>query len=72
MSNRLVSINFLHSLMAVLAGNALYLLLSPYLPPAARHHWRDLDLGLVIDFWLCLVILGIIKTFSRWRALRKS
>ena len=54
--------NFLHALVAVLAGNAAYFLLMPHLPPAARHVPPRLDLGLVVDFWICLVILGIIKT----------
>jgi hypothetical protein len=68
-SKRLVSANFLHSLAAVVSGNALYLLVSPYLPPVARHDWRKLDLGLVVDFWICLVFFGIIKTLAhRWAA----
>ena len=24
------------------------------------------DLGVLIDFWFCLVFLGAIKTFTRW------
>ena len=54
--------NFLHALVAVLAGNAAYFLLMPHLPPPARHVPPRLDLGLFVDFWICLVILGIIKT----------
>jgi hypothetical protein len=57
--------NFVQSLIAVLAGNAIYFLLMPHLPPAARHVPHSLDLGVFVDFWLCLVILGIIKTFVR-------
>ena len=54
--------NFSKSLIAVLAGNAGYfLLLAPRLPAAARHRAFDLDLGLVIDFWLCLVAYGLIE-----------
>jgi hypothetical protein len=70
-SKSIVSTNFLHSLVAVLAGNALYLLVSPYLPPLARHHWRRLDLGLVVDFWFCLVIFGMIKTIAWLRSSKK-
>ncbi len=59
--------NFVQSLVAVLAGNALYFLLMPYLPVRARHVAPRLDLGVVVDFWFCLVILGIIKTIAgRW------
>jgi len=57
--------NFVQSLIAVLAGNLVYFLVMPYLPAAARHTHRY-DLGMVVDFWICLVIFGAIKTFSRW------
>ena len=53
--------NFLHALIAVLAGNAIYSLLVPYLPPAVRHAPFNNVLGLAIDFWICLVIFGIVK-----------
>lgn len=59
--------NFVHALIAVLAGNALYFLVMPYLPLPARHVAPHLDLGLVVDFWFCLVILGIVKTIARRR-----
>jgi hypothetical protein len=59
--------NFLQSLAAVLTGNAVYLLLMPHLPPAARHTALRLDLGLVVDFWFCLVVFGLIKTVVWWR-----
>ena len=59
-------VNFVQSLIAVIAGNALYFLLMPHLPLAAQH--RDptrLDLGIVVDFWFCLALLGAIKTVTR-------
>jgi hypothetical protein len=59
--------NFVQSLIAVLAGNVAYFLLMPHLPPAARHVPHRLDLGVVVDLWLCLVVLGILKTFARWK-----
>jgi hypothetical protein len=59
--------NFVQSLIAVLAGNAIYFLLMPHLPPAARHVPHRLDLGVFVDLWLCLVILGIVKTLARWK-----
>jgi hypothetical protein len=59
--------NFIHALIAVLAGNAIYFGVMPYLPVSARHVAPKLDLGLVVDFWICLVILGIVKTVARYR-----
>jgi len=60
-------VNFVQSLIAVLAGNIVYFLLMPHLPPAARHIPPRLDLGVLVDFWFCLVFLGAIKTVSKWR-----
>ncbi len=57
--------NFVHSLIAVLAGNAAYFLLIPYLPLRARHVPFRIDLGLVVDCWFCLVAFGIVKAISR-------
>jgi len=54
--------NFVHALLAVLGGNALYFLLENDLPVRARHLPFRLDLGMVVDFWFCLVVFGIIKT----------
>lgn len=59
--------NFFQSLIAVLAGNVAYFLLMPHLPPAARHVPQRLDLGVFVDLWLCLVVLGIVKTLARWK-----
>jgi hypothetical protein len=63
--------NFVHALVAVLAGNAAYLLLLPILPPRARHVPFQLDLGLLVDCWFCLVALGIVKTVSSHSKLGK-
>jgi hypothetical protein len=61
-------VNFVQSLIAVLAGNVAYLWVMPHLPPAARHIPPRLDLGVAVDFWFCLVIFGIIKMASaRWQ-----
>jgi hypothetical protein len=61
-NNQEVLRNFTKSLIAVLAGNAAYfLLLVPRLPASARHRAFDFDLGLLIDFWVCLVIYGLIE-----------
>jgi len=61
------------SLVAVVTGNILYyFVLMPLLPPAGHHKPGELDLGLLVDFWLCLVILGIIELFMRVRARRAT
>ena len=66
--------NFLKSLVAVLAGNAIYFLLMPHLPVRAQHQYDRLDFGLVIDFWICVVIYGAISTvqFLRRRRTRSK
>jgi hypothetical protein len=62
-----VLINLLQALLAIILGNVVYFLLIPSLPPVARHHRFQLDLGTVIDFWFCLVAYGLIRTARRWR-----
>ncbi len=61
-----IVVNFVQSLVAVVAGNVVYFLLMPHLPPTARHVPVRFDLGVVVDFWFCLVILGAIKTLTKW------
>ncbi len=54
--------NFWKSLVAVVAGNAIYfLVIMPLLPARGRHGIARLDLGLLIDFWVCLVVFGVIE-----------
>jgi ABC-type uncharacterized transport system permease subunit len=63
--------NFLKSLVAVVVGNALYfLVIMPLLPPAGRHGIARLDLGLLIDFWVCVVVFGAIEWLLRSRRAR--
>jgi hypothetical protein len=62
--SKLAVANFVQALVAVLAGNAAYFLLLPHLPPPARHMPQHVDLGMLVDFWLCLVIFGAIKTVA--------
>lgn len=56
------------SLAAVVIGNALYFFaLLPHLPAQARHTAFRLDLGLIIDFWICLLVWGAITlAVQRW------
>jgi len=42
----------------------------PYLPRMAQHQAYRLDLGLLVDFWICLVMYGIIELGVQLR--RKS
>ena len=64
--------NFIHALLGVLGGNAAYFLLGRYLPPGARHVPFQIDLGLVVDFWFCLVVFGLIKTIAGRKRNRQS
>ena len=58
-------------LIAVLAGNAIYLALSPLLPPGARH--RSLvDWGTFVDLWFCLFVYGIIELILFLRRLHSA
>lgn len=59
----------IRSAVAVLAGNFVYFrILSPFLPPAARHAPFQWDLGLLLDAWVCLVLYGLLELL--WRARR--
>ncbi|MGD0214763.1 MAG: hypothetical protein ABSB87_16170 [Terriglobales bacterium] len=58
--------NFLDALVAVLAGNAIYFLLMPHLPAAARHRLFREDLGLLVDFAICSVIFAAVKYTRRY------
>jgi hypothetical protein len=62
-----VLMNFLQALLAIILGNVVYFALVPSLPPAARHRPFRVDLGMVLDFWFCLVAYGLIRTARKWR-----
>ena len=57
--------NFVHALVAVVAGNAGYFLAMRFLPVRAKHVPFRFDLGLLVDFWFCLVVFGLIKMIVR-------
>ena len=60
---------WIRSAVAVLVGNFVYfLILSPILPPAARHAPDRWDLGLLLDLWVCLAVYGLVELL--WRARR--
>jgi hypothetical protein len=62
-----VVINLLQALLAIILGNLAYFLLLPSLPAVARHRPFRMDLGMVIDFWFCLVAYGLIRTARKWK-----
>jgi len=66
-SKQSVLLNFMQALFAIILGNVVYFLLVPSLPPMARHRPSRIDLGMVLDFWFCLVAYGLIRTARRWR-----
>jgi len=67
MSKQSVMVNFVQALLAVVLGNVAYFLLAPSFPPAARHRPFRVDLGMLVDFWFCLVAYGLIRTARKWR-----
>ena len=56
-----VTVKWVKYLIAIVLGNCLYFALNPYLPEATRHHTYKLDLGTLVDFWLCLVVFGLLE-----------
>jgi hypothetical protein len=48
-------------LLAVLGGNVIYLAIEPQLPTPLRHRMFQVDLGLAIDFIICVILYGFIR-----------
>ena len=48
-------------LIAILLGNALYFAILPHLPAPAQHHTWGIDLGTIVDFWLCVFMYGVLE-----------
>ena len=67
MSKPTVLVNLLQALFAIVLGNVAYFVLAPSFPPVARHRPFQLDLGMLVDFWFCLVAYGLIRTARRWK-----
>jgi hypothetical protein len=61
-----VMVKLLQALLSVVLGNVVYFALAPALPPLARHRLMHMDLGIVVDFWFCLVAYGLIRTARKW------
>jgi hypothetical protein len=59
--------NFLQALLAIILGNVVYFALVPWLPPVARHRPFQVDLGIVLDFFFCVMAYGLIRTARKRR-----
>jgi hypothetical protein len=53
--------DFWRSLIAVVAGNLIYLWVENYLPARGQHQLYKVDWGLAVDFWICLVCYGLLR-----------
>lgn len=51
------------ALAAVLLGNAIYFSLQRFLPAVGRHTAFRIDLGLVLDFWICVLVFVLLLSF---------
>jgi ABC-type uncharacterized transport system permease subunit len=51
---------------AVVVGNLLYFfVIMPHLPAAGQHRPDRLELGLIVDFWSCVVLYGVVELVDR-------
>lgn len=63
--------NLLEAMIAVIAGNAIYfLVLWSHLPEHAHHQVYRLDVGLLVDFWVCAACFGVIKLIAGFKKRR--
>jgi hypothetical protein len=60
---------FVKQTIAVVAGNLLYFfVLAPHLPQSGQHRPGRMDLGLIVDFWVCVAMYGVVEVVDRrWR-----
>jgi len=67
--NKGVLRRLLKQFIAILAGSLLYFfVLMPHLPRAGQHQPFRIDLGLLVNLWVCLVFYGAIEWIDRkWR-----
>jgi len=57
-------------LVAILAGNIVYLFIEPQLPTALQHRVSQIDLGLGIDFLICVTAYGFVRLVRAWNSTR--
>jgi hypothetical protein len=50
-------------LVAILAGNILYMYVEPQLPSGMRHRMFRVDWGLALDFLICVAVYGVVRLF---------
>jgi len=48
-------------LLAILGGNIIYMAVEPQLPTPLRHRMFQIDLGLALDFVICVMLYGLIR-----------
>jgi hypothetical protein len=65
-SNLWMRINLLQAFCAIVVGNVAYFCLARFVP-LVRHRPFQLDAGLTVDFFFCVVAYGLIRTARRWR-----
>jgi hypothetical protein len=61
-----VRLNLLQALCAIILGNVAYFFLAHSLP-LPRHRPFQIDVGLFVDFFFCVVAYGLIRTAKRWK-----
>ncbi len=57
-------------LVAILAGNIIYLFAEPQLPATLQHHMPHVDLGLGLDFLICVTAYGAVRMVRAWNNTR--
>jgi ABC-type uncharacterized transport system permease subunit len=63
---RYVLRRLLKQFIAVVVGNIVYFfLLMPRLPARGQHQPFRIDVGLLLDVWVCLVVYGIVELIDR-------
>ena len=58
---RLPGTGWRRSLLAVLIGNLIYFASVDYMPAWARHTPYMYDVGLAVDFWICVLVYIMIR-----------
>jgi hypothetical protein len=57
---------WLEYLAAIILGNAIYYFsLLPHIPAPLRHQGFRMDLGVAVDFAICVAVYGLIRLGSR-------
>jgi len=59
---KLFNRTFWQSLIAVLVGNGIYYSVERYLPPRGQHQLYQIDWGLAVDFWICVICYVLVRT----------